>query len=40
VLIAVAISVFRNVIGEQAEKILKCNDFTIEVERMWNVRRK
>jgi len=37
-LIDVAISGDRNVIKKEAEKILKCEDLTIEIERMWNVK--
>jgi hypothetical protein len=37
-LIDVAISGDRNVIKEEAEKILKYKDFTIEIQRMWNVK--
>jgi hypothetical protein len=36
----VAISGERNVINEEAEKILKYKDLTMEVQRMWNVKRK
>jgi hypothetical protein len=36
-LIDVAISGDRNVITEEAEKILKYKDLTIEIQRMWNV---
>jgi len=39
-LIDVAISGDRNVIKKEAEKILKCKDFTIEIQRMWNVKTK
>jgi hypothetical protein len=37
-LIDVAISGGRNVIEKEAEKILKCKDLTIEIQRMWNVK--
>jgi hypothetical protein len=37
-LIDVAISGDRNVIKKEAEKILKYKDFTIEIQRMWNVK--
>jgi hypothetical protein len=33
-----AISGDRNVIKKEAEKILKCKDLTIEIQRMWNVK--
>jgi hypothetical protein len=36
----VAISGDRNVIKKEAEKILKYKDLTIEIQRMWNVRRR
>jgi len=39
-LIDVAISEDRNVIKKEAEKILKCKDLTIEIQRMWNVKTK
>jgi len=39
-LINVAISGDRNVIKKEAEKILKCEDLTIEIQRMWNVKTK
>jgi hypothetical protein len=39
-LIDVAISGDRNVIKKEAEKILKYKDLTIEIQRMWNVKRK
>jgi hypothetical protein len=39
-LIDVAISGDRNVIKKEAEKILKYKDFTIEIQRMWNVKTK
>ena len=39
-LINVAISGDRNVIKKEAEKILKYKDFTIEIQRMWNVKTK
>jgi len=39
-LIDVAISGDRNVIKKEAEKILKYEDITIEIQRMWNVKRK
>jgi hypothetical protein len=28
----------RNVIQKEAEKILKCKDLTIKIQRMWNVK--
>ena len=37
-LIEFAISGVRNVIKKEAEKILKCKDLTIEIQRMWNVK--
>jgi len=37
-LIDVAISEDRNVIKKEAEKILKCKDLTIEIQRMWKVK--
>jgi hypothetical protein len=37
-LIDVAISGDRNVIKKEAEKILKCKDLTIKIQRMWNVK--
>jgi hypothetical protein len=39
-LIDVAISGDRNVIKEEAEKILKYKDLTIEIQRTWNVKTK
>ena len=39
-LIDVAITGDRNVFEKEAEKILKNKDFTIEIERMWNVKTK
>jgi hypothetical protein len=39
-LIDVAISEDRNVIKKEAEKILKYNNLTIEIQRMWNVKTK
>jgi len=39
-LIDVAISGDRNVIKKEAKKILKYKDFTIEIQRMWNVKTK
>ena len=39
-LIDVAISGGRNVIKEEAKKILKYEDFAIEIQRMWNVKTK
>jgi hypothetical protein len=39
-LIYVAISGDRNVIKKEAKKILKYKDFTIEIQRMWNVKTK
>jgi len=39
-LIGVAISGDRNVIKNDAEKILKYKDLTIEIQRMWNVKTK
>jgi hypothetical protein len=37
-LIDVAISRNRNVIKKETEKILKYEDLTIEIQRMWNVK--
>jgi hypothetical protein len=37
-LIDVAISGGRNVIKKEAEKILKCKELTIEIQRTWNVK--
>ena len=39
-LIDVAISGDRNAIKKEAEKILKYKDFTIEIQRTWNVKTK
>jgi len=39
-LIDVAISGDRNVIKQEAEKILKYKDLTTEIQRMWNVKTK
>jgi len=39
-LIDVAISGDRDVIKKEAEKILKYKDLTIEIQRMWNVKKK
>jgi len=39
-LIDVAISGDRNLIKKEAEKILKYKDFTIEIQRMWDVKPK
>jgi hypothetical protein len=39
-LIEVAISGDRNVTKKEAEKFLKYNDLTIEIQRMWNVKTK
>ena len=39
-LIDVAISGDRNVIQKEAEKILKYKDLTIEIQRMWKVKKK
>jgi hypothetical protein len=39
-LIEVAISGDTNVIKKEAEKILKYEDLTIEIQRMWNVKTK
>jgi hypothetical protein len=39
-LIDVAVPGDRNVIQKEAEKILKCKDLTIEIQRMWNVKTK
>jgi len=39
-LIDIAISLDRNVNKKEAEKILKHNDLTIEIQRMWNVKAK
>jgi hypothetical protein len=38
ILIDVAIPGDRNVIKNEAEKILKYKDLTIEIQRMWNVK--
>jgi glycosylphosphatidylinositol transamidase (GPIT) subunit GPI8 len=38
-LIHVAISGNRNMIKKEAEKFLKYKDLTIEIQRMWNVRK-
>jgi len=38
-LIDVALSGDRNVIKKEAEKILKYKDLTIEIQRMWNVKK-
>ena len=38
--IDVAIRGDRNVIKKEAEKILKCKDLIIEIQRMWNVKAK
>jgi hypothetical protein len=38
ILIDVAISGDRNVIKKEAEKILKYEDLTTEIQRMWNVK--
>jgi signal peptidase I len=38
ILIDVAIPGDRNVFKKEAEKILKCKDLTIEIQRMWNVK--
>jgi hypothetical protein len=40
VLIDVAISGDRNVIKKEAENILKYNELTTEIQRMWNVKTK
>ena len=40
ILIDVAIPGDRNVIKKEAEKILKYKDLTIEIQRMWNVKKK
>jgi len=39
-LIDIAISEDRNVIKEEAEKILKYEDLTIEIQRVWNLKTK
>jgi hypothetical protein len=39
-LIDVAISVERNVIKKEAEKILKYKELTIEIQGMWNIKTK
>ena len=39
-LIDVAISGEGNVITKETEKMLKCKDLTIEIQRMWNVKTK
>jgi len=36
----VAISGDRNLIKKESEKILKCKDLTIEIQRMWNAKTK
>jgi len=38
-LIDVAIAGDRNVIKKEAEKILKYKDLTIQIQRMWNVKK-
>jgi hypothetical protein len=38
ILIDVAIPGGKNVIRKEAEKILKYEDLTIEIQRMWNVK--
>jgi hypothetical protein len=40
ILIDVAITGDRNLIKKEAEKILKCKDLIIEIQRMWNVKTK
>jgi hypothetical protein len=35
-----AIPAYRTVIKKEAEKILKCNNHTIEIQRTWNVKAK
>ena len=40
IIIDVAISGDRTVIKNEAEKILKYKDLTIEIQRMWNVKTK
>jgi hypothetical protein len=39
-LIDVAISWDRNVINKEAKKFLKYKDLSVEIQRMWNVKRK
>ena len=39
-IIIIIISGERNVIKKEAEKILKYEDLTIEIQRMWNVKTK
>ena len=39
-MIDIAISEDRNVIKEEAEKILKYEDLTIEIQRVWNLKTK
>ena len=39
-LIDVVISGDRNVVKKEAEKFLKYKDLTIEIERMWNVKKR
>ena len=39
-LIDAAISGDRNVIKKEAKKILKYKDYTVEIQRMWNVKTK
>jgi hypothetical protein len=36
--IDVAIPADKNEIKKEAEKVLKCNYLTIEIQRMWNVK--
>ena len=40
VLIDVAVSGDKNVIKKEAEMVLKYEDLTIEIQRMWNVKKK
>ena len=40
IIINFAISGDRNVIKKEVDKILKCKDLTIEIQRVWNVKTK
>jgi lipopolysaccharide export system protein LptA len=39
-LIDIAVLRDGNVVKKEAEKILKCKDFTIEIQRVWNVKKR